>query len=34
MRVYAMTVQLSVMSALILASLVLGGWKWDHVPGH
>ena len=34
MRLYAMTVRISVFGALVLASLVLGGWKWDHLPGH
>ena len=34
MRAYAMTVRLSVLGALVLASMVLGGWKWDHLPGH
>ena len=34
MRLYTMTVRISVASALVLSSLVLGGWKWDHLPGH
>jgi hypothetical protein len=34
MRLYAMTTRVSVFGALILASLVFGGWKWDQLPGH
>jgi hypothetical protein len=34
MQIYATSVRLSVMGALVLASLFLGGWKWDHLPGH
>jgi hypothetical protein len=34
MRWYAMAVRLTVPGVLVLASLVLGGWKWDHLPGH
>ncbi len=34
MRSYVMTVRVSALGALVLASLVLGGWKWEHLPGH
>jgi hypothetical protein len=33
-RPYTMILRLSVSAALVLASLVAGGWKWDSLPWH
>jgi hypothetical protein len=32
MRPYTFIVRMSVLASLVLASVLGGGWKWDHLP--